>query len=536
MIKHPGEKKSLKEIPSSTVILFKQNMNNFGSMGNEVEIYLAKRRFELKNFPGVYAGIGGKIEPQDKEFARQLLSKNLFHSDNEERLTYKVCAWRELLEETGLFYYDSVSETLLKQIKEYVKKSNSLVNLAELFRIFDLKHSKVLLEYFRPAGYRTTPEFTNIIFQTQFYIVPLISNQLPEITPDHPEFSEGNWESPKEFLMKFQTFSLNIPPPILGVIRALVENDHYETLDSIHQFIPETAIKKLSEADKLPIGCQIPIEVHPGIEMIPFLSFTRPPATTTNLISIGDKKRIIIDPGANSGEEQVRLDHIIDHWLDNGNEVMMQIITHFHSDHYASAQHLREKYTIPIASYKTSAPSLHDSISTDIFLSDGQLIDLDSIDLYSHKQWQIRVLHTPGHTQGHLGLLDLRFNAFIAGDLIAGQGTVVIEDLRTYLDTLHKLSELPISVVLPGHGPMIYDGKQIIQQYISHRKLRGEQILAFLQNNGEQTALSITKHVYQDVPVSFLEIANHQVEVYIKYFVEERLIEPGLQNGTWKIL
>ena len=89
---------------------------------------------------------------------------------------------------------------------------------------------------------------------------------------------------------------------------------------------------------------------------------------------------------------------------------------------------------------------------------------------------------------------------------------------------------------MPGHGPVIYEGKQVILQYISHRNIRGEQILAFLRNNGEQTTLSITKQVYQDVPVSFLEIAHRQVEVYIKYFVEKGKIIPGSRNGTWKIL
>ena len=94
MINHPGEKKSLKKIPSSTIILFRQKTFDPHSINDPVEIFLAKRRSELRDFPGVYAGIGGKIESQDKQLARQLLASNLFQSYNEESLTYKICAWR----------------------------------------------------------------------------------------------------------------------------------------------------------------------------------------------------------------------------------------------------------------------------------------------------------------------------------------------------------------------------------------------------------------------------------------------------------
>ena len=52
----------------------------------------------------------------------------------------------------------------------------------------------------------------------------------------------------------------------------------------------------------------------------------------------------------------------------------------------------------------------------------------------------------------------------------------VFEDLHAYMSSLKKLLELSPSVLYPGHGPVIADGKTVIKEYIKHRNAREQQV------------------------------------------------------------
>ena len=52
----------------------------------------------------------------------------------------------------------------------------------------------------------------------------------------------------------------------------------------------------------------------------------------------------------------------------------------------------------------------------------------------------------------------------------------VFEDLHTYMNSLKKLLALSPLVLYPGHGPVIGDGKTVIEEYIKHRNAREQQV------------------------------------------------------------
>ena len=52
----------------------------------------------------------------------------------------------------------------------------------------------------------------------------------------------------------------------------------------------------------------------------------------------------------------------------------------------------------------------------------------------------------------------------------------VFEDLHEYMSSLNKLLALSPSVLYPGHGPVIADGKSMIEGYIKHRNAREQQV------------------------------------------------------------
>lgn len=64
-----------------------------------------------------------------------------------------------------------------------------------------------------------------------------------------------------------------------------------------------------------------------------------------------------------------------------------------------------------------------------------------------------------------------------------GETTAVFEDLYDYMNSLEKILNLKPSTIYPGHGPVIKDATQRVQQYIDHRKKRNEQIIEALKNS-----------------------------------------------------
>ena len=90
-------------------------------------------------------------------------------------------------------------------------------------------------------------------------------------------------------------------------------------------------------------------------------------------------------------------------------------------------------------------------------------------------------LTTPGHTRESLSFWDPPTASLFTGDLIAGTGTVVVDDepgaLADYLASLEKLQALSIATMYPGHGPRVDDARAKIDEYLAHRRQRVQQVL-----------------------------------------------------------
>ena len=104
----------------------------------------------------------------------------------------------------------------------------------------------------------------------------------------------------------------------------------------------------------------------------------------------------------------------------------------------------------------------------------------------------LRVLHTPGHTLDSISLYLRQDQALFTADSILGEGTAVFDNLTTYLASLRKMLDFHrgrddddetthIRVLYPGHGPVVFDGSELIGRYIQHRLEREQQILDVLR-------------------------------------------------------
>jgi glyoxylase-like metal-dependent hydrolase (beta-lactamase superfamily II) len=107
----------------------------------------------------------------------------------------------------------------------------------------------------------------------------------------------------------------------------------------------------------------------------------------------------------------------------------------------------------------------------DLFLSSGAL---------SFEGRQMEILPTPGHTRGHLCLLDSAAGILFAGDHLLPHITpsigVEVPDgglpLLHFLRSLELVRDLPVKLVLPAHGPTFPDLPSRVDQLLEHHRQR----------------------------------------------------------------
>jgi len=149
------------------------------------------------------------------------------------------------------------------------------------------------------------------------------------------------------------------------------------------------------------------------------------------------------------------------------------INTHSHGDHIGGNFRLRQLMDFRVAAYAGAAPKIEDpvpyaiatrtrfpdyspapqsflkGVKVDVVLQDGEVL-----------ADRLQVLHTPGHDDDCVCLLDLPTKTMITGDSLQGNGTVCqgvgfYKSLPDYLYTLDKLEKTDIQNILCGHD---YDG------------------------------------------------------------------------------
>ncbi len=110
------------------------------------------------------------------------------------------------------------------------------------------------------------------------------------------------------------------------------------------------------------------------------------------------KEGVVVDPG-NDAEA---IEKIID---DNNVDVKAILLTHGHSDHTGAANAVKKRYNIPICAHKWEVPVLDDeAISfSSMFGGEGKITvdkEFNDSDEFKFNNCTLKVIHTPGHTQG----------------------------------------------------------------------------------------------------------------------------------------
>lgn len=221
----------------------------------------------------------------------------------------------------------------------------------------------------------------------------------------------------------------------------------------------------------------------------------------------GGAAAVVVDPGP---DDEHHLRRVLDAARAGGARRVAQIVlTHGHPDHSAGAARFAAMSGAPVGALD---PALR--LGSEGF-SDGDVITAAGCEL--------RVVATPGHSGDSLSLLLEADGALLTGDTVLGRGTTVIApdgSLGDYLRTLDELRSLAgtagLSVLLPGHGPLLDDPAGVLDYYIAHRKERLDQIRAALAA-GARTPAEIVDIVYADADPAVRGAAEWSVRAQLDY-------------------
>ncbi|MGD1995433.1 MAG: MBL fold metallo-hydrolase [Anaerolineae bacterium] len=154
------------------------------------------------------------------------------------------------------------------------------------------------------------------------------------------------------------------------------------------------------------------------------------------------------------------------------------------------------------------------AVRPDTPLEDGMTVRLGDED------WE--VLHTPGHSGGLVCLYQPDRSTLLSSDHLLRDissnpivepppegGTERPQRLVQYIAQLERMTQLPLDVALPAHGPPITDPRELVASRLAFHEQRAQQILEALGEE-EHTAYELTLELFPHLdPINrFLAISE----------------------------
>jgi glyoxylase-like metal-dependent hydrolase (beta-lactamase superfamily II) len=262
-----------------------------------------------------------------------------------------------------------------------------------------------------------------------------------------------------------------------------------------------------------------PRDIEPAITVFPARTPTLPPATHTNSYALGSRDVLLVEPATPFEDEQRA-------WIEwgrglasAGRRPVAIAVTHDHPDHIGGIDVLSRELGLPVWAHAKVAERLG-SFTIDRSIADGDRIVLEGPETQS---W--RVLHTPGHSPGHVSFFEEGSRAVVVGDMVATIGTILIApgegDMRVYLEQLERLAQLDASVALPAHGDPIASPTNHFRRYIEHRRMRERKVLHAVDAAGPSgaTAEALVPGAYDDTPEHLWPLALLSLRAHLEKLV-----------------
>ncbi|MEU8123978.1 MBL fold metallo-hydrolase [Spirillospora sp. NPDC049024] len=319
--------------------------------------------------------------------------------------------------------------------------------------------------------------------------------------------------------------------------------------------------------------------VAPGVHRIP-LALPIPSLHAVNVYVIEDDEGlVVVDSGWAMPDTRTSLEGALaalGHRLD---DVAQFLVTHAHWDHYSQALALRESFGTRVRIGRGERPSIEafdvhrglhprqvellrrcgadelaDEIAgrpvdrserdvphtmPDAWLDDGERIALADRGL--------DVFATPGHTRGHIVLRDAAAGLLFAGDHILPHITPSIgletepepKPLRSYLESLRLVRDMPDTVLLPAHGPVRPSVHTRIDELLEHHAERLD-VAAAQVRAGHGTAFEVAaamrwtrrRRSLDDLDAFSRMLAVLEIEAHLDVLADRGVLDSHEEGGV----
>jgi len=250
----------------------------------------------------------------------------------------------------------------------------------------------------------------------------------------------------------------------------------------------------------------------PGVRrfVAPNPSMMTGPGTNTYLF--GEREIAVLDPGP---AIEAHLECIE---RDAGGTIRWILVTHTHPDHSPAACILAERTGAALL----GRPAPDGAHQDKTFAPDRVLEDGDAL---ATEEFVLEAVHTPGHASNHLCYRHAASNWLFTGDHVIDGSTVVIDppdgNMKQYLESLHRVLDLGIGALVPGHGEVVNDPERLVNWIIDHRLEREEKVIAALHAHPGLNSHDLVPHVYQDVPESLYGWAERSLLAHLIKLAED---------------
>ena len=285
----------------------------------------------------------------------------------------------------------------------------------------------------------------------------------------------------------------------------------------------------------------------------------------------------LVDPGPNMDGSLAKLEAGLAEHGRRVEDVELVLITHQHHDHIGLAERVKEQSGATVAAIAPLAGFLADfdaamdaddayavammrrhgvdpdvaerlreasrswrhvgnSVSVDRLLSEGDTV------VAGGRRYSVCIV--PGHSPTDTLFLDASDGVLLGGDHLLERvssnpvahapigvadpvGAAAAPDrpepLRAYLASFERTRELPISVVLPGHGTPFAGHKELIDERVEMHRRRAERILR--EVDGHATAADIGRTLWRRIAVSQAYLALSEVIGHVDLLVADGRVQ-----------
>lgn len=247
------------------------------------------------------------------------------------------------------------------------------------------------------------------------------------------------------------------------------------------------------------------------------------PGTNTYLVGIDEVA--VIDPGP---DDKGHVDAIIGASMKE--RVRWVLLTHTHPDHWPATKRLVKATKAELLMFGKRDKDV--DLVPDRVIAEGESIE--------GSEFGLEVVHSPGHAPNHVCYLLEEERVLFTGDTVLdGMYSVVNPsrggDMAVYVKTLERLRRMRLSRIAPGHGDVIDEPKVRLDDYISHRRQREQQVLRLLKKRDGAKINELVGDIYGDdgLPPELVEAAGWQVHAHLVKLKADGKVTGTTAKATW---